>query len=102
MLPKLENLKAAWIVLLIDNVPPQIRPSDDEWFEKAEHPLHFAFQTEDLVVVDCMIGALRTEGDITNINSPLWQLCAGDEDEREKYGNQEINNVLDWMFDNIL
>jgi hypothetical protein len=77
------NLQAAWLVLLMDNVPDQrSRPMPD-----------LPFPADQLKELDEAIGDIRQTDDLTNINSPLWNLMAGND--------PTPNDILQWMFDQL-
>lgn len=98
---KYSFLRWAWIGLCIDNVPPQIREPDSHWRFK-EPLLEQQFQPEVLSRVDSFIAALCSEDpekDLLDLESRLWQLVSP---ESESEADEETDQVLNWMFENLL
>lgn len=97
-----KHLKAAWILLLVDNVPPQVRPSDSEW-EALEPDLAAKFGTDKLARVDAELGATY-DGDvekaIADLDSGLWRACSPCDDDSGV--SAEADELLNFMFENLL
>lgn len=68
-------LTAAWGVLLLDNVPAQIRPSTEESFEAMLPKLMMRFDETDLGQAEQALASLE--------QPELEDLCMGDEDDQE-------------------
>ena len=97
------NLKAAWIGLMIDNIPAQIRPSDDIFEQKVVPGLLKFFTSIQLSEADVMLNEYRSyrpDEDITNIDSMLWAICCGN-DELINSADPLINEVLNEMFNRL-
>lgn len=97
----LTHLRAAWEVLCLDVVPFAV-PEDA--FDAKVLPSLLALVTqEQLVEADASLGTIRREGDVADIDSPLWEACAGESDEMAdllaSMPDTELTNlVLEEMF----
>jgi hypothetical protein len=98
---KFPNVKDAWILLLVDNVPPQIRPQDVAWEVAAIEARAIAsLGSREMGYAEEYIKNHRKEGDMEDLESPIWLLvCRMDEDTRK---DERVDKVLDWLFDNAI
>lgn len=97
------NLHDAWKVLCEDNTPVPV-PAED--FHRVVVPaLTARFEPTQLQKAEAVLGWVRRDGDLEDLESPLWTLCAGEREDQadllERYpdGGQELDEVLDEMFD---
>lgn len=94
------NLRDCWVVLLNDNVPSTSQPARVAWY--GINIVAAAQLGHDLLAkADAQAAALRRDGDLHDIDSPLWAAMAGDETGT---GNvpDELDQVAQWLFDNAL
>lgn len=77
------NLLDAWTVLVHDNVPAQVRPNPAAVFPQAIAEASKVVSLSQLDLAEQALGMLRQPGDVTDLDSPLWQVCSGDPSECE-------------------
>ena len=96
---KYPNLKDVWIILLVDVVPPQIRPQDNVWEDgKIEDRAFFALGKEAMDQAEGRVEDMRAPNDMKDLDSRIWQSVAGDGGECEF--DEVTNKVVQWLFDN--
>lgn len=98
---QLANLRAAWAVLCADVVPFNV--PEDAFDAKVLPPLLALVTQEQLVEADASLGTIRRAGDVEDIDSPLWEACAGEADEMAALlasmpHTDLVNLVLEEMF----
>jgi hypothetical protein len=101
-----KNLKLAWICLLVDNVPPQVRPSDSE-FDAVLARLREEHGEAKLARIEGELFLCRAhedpEDEIADIEGRFWQAATGGADSGgESEISEEANELLEFMFDNLL